>query len=230
MGRCLSPCLGDLDPNLYRSRVDAALRPFRRRDPRRALLAHVDGLMREASAERRYERAAWLKRRRERLEHLLRRAGPGLALTAARPLLVLADSPGGEDWEAFWLVGGRVADWGPLPPPAQIAERTAAALRGAGAPLRPHEIAQARVAGAWIASNEPYSLDLSPSPDAARIARFLERAGARCAAPGDHAGRPGGQGDWLPPAPAPAPAAELISSDASYTSDSGGALTLTGVP
>src|SRR5436309_2127929 len=28
MGRCLSPCLGDLDPNLYRRRLDEALRPF----------------------------------------------------------------------------------------------------------------------------------------------------------------------------------------------------------
>ena len=28
MGRCLSPCLGDLDPNLYRRRLDQALRLF----------------------------------------------------------------------------------------------------------------------------------------------------------------------------------------------------------
>src|SRR5262249_25258713 len=28
MGRCLSPCLGDLDPNLYRRRLDQALRMF----------------------------------------------------------------------------------------------------------------------------------------------------------------------------------------------------------
>src|SRR5438445_154277 len=28
MGRCLSPCLGDLDPNLYRRRLDEALAPF----------------------------------------------------------------------------------------------------------------------------------------------------------------------------------------------------------
>ena len=28
MGRCLSPCLGDLDPNLYRSRLDQVLRLF----------------------------------------------------------------------------------------------------------------------------------------------------------------------------------------------------------
>src|SRR5581483_2234257 len=28
MGRCLSPCLGDLDPNLYRRRLDQALAVF----------------------------------------------------------------------------------------------------------------------------------------------------------------------------------------------------------
>ena len=134
MGRCLSPCLGDLDPNLYRRRVDAALALFARRDPRRAVLAHVDGLMREASAEQRYERAAWLRRRRERLALLLRRAGRGMALTAARPLLVLADSPDGERWEAFWLVGGRVADWRPLP--SRGRDRRAHARRRCGPPAR----------------------------------------------------------------------------------------------
>src|SRR6185503_8832929 len=67
MGRCLSPCLGDLDPNLYRARLDAALALFARRDPRRAVLGHVDALMRDAAAAQLFERAAWLQRRRERL-------------------------------------------------------------------------------------------------------------------------------------------------------------------
>src|SRR5687768_13332388 len=50
MGRCLSPCLGDLDPNLYRERLDAALRLFvEEPDGAGALLAHVDRQMREAS-------------------------------------------------------------------------------------------------------------------------------------------------------------------------------------
>src|SRR5947208_1794046 len=44
MGRCLSPCLGDLDPNLYRRRLDAALAVFTGPgDGRAALLAHLDG-------------------------------------------------------------------------------------------------------------------------------------------------------------------------------------------
>ena len=78
MGRCLSPCLGDLDPNLYRApRSTPRWRCSRGRDAARApLLAHVDGLMREAAAAQRFERAAWLRRRRERLALLLRRAGP----------------------------------------------------------------------------------------------------------------------------------------------------------
>ena len=95
-------------------------------------------------------------------------AAPAAAspLTPSRPLLVLADAPDGDAWEAFWLVGGRVADWGPLPEPDEIVERSAAALRCAQAPLRPAEIAQARIASAWVASNEPYALDLAPLPDA----------------------------------------------------------------
>src|ERR671916_713931 len=47
MGRCLSPCLGDLDPNLYRDRLEEALRLFvDERDGGHALLRHVDRQMR----------------------------------------------------------------------------------------------------------------------------------------------------------------------------------------
>ena len=43
MGRCLSPCLGDLDPNLYRRRLDEALRLFvDGADGRKRLLGHVE--------------------------------------------------------------------------------------------------------------------------------------------------------------------------------------------
>jgi DNA polymerase-3 subunit epsilon len=53
MGRCLSPCLGDLDPNLYRERLDAALHLFvDGPDGGVALLAHIDGQMRAAAAAR----------------------------------------------------------------------------------------------------------------------------------------------------------------------------------
>src|SRR5687768_12538348 len=110
MGRCLSPCLGDLDPNLYRERLDRALALFEV-DGSSALLAHVEAQMRAASAERRYERAAWLRRRKMRLETLL--AGLGGALRAAHEgsRLVLAPHPtdaGRAD--AFWIVAGRIAD------------------------------------------------------------------------------------------------------------------------
>ncbi|MFL5782256.1 MAG: exonuclease domain-containing protein, partial [Thermoleophilaceae bacterium] len=69
MGRCLSPCLGDLDPNLYRRRLDQALAPFAGTAAAgEHLLEHLEQQMREAAQARRYERAAVLLRRRERLE------------------------------------------------------------------------------------------------------------------------------------------------------------------
>ena len=61
MGRCLSPCLRDLDPNLYRERLDAALGLFLGdRDGGASLLEHIESQMRAAAAEQRFERAAWL--------------------------------------------------------------------------------------------------------------------------------------------------------------------------
>jgi DNA polymerase-3 subunit epsilon len=132
MGRCLSPCLGDLDPNLYRERLDAALGLFEV-DGGAALLAHVERQMRAASAARRYERAAWLRRRSRRLESLIGRLGGVLRATHAGSRLVLAPHPTTpERRDAFWIVGGRVADWGPLPAdPEEVAARTDVALRTA---------------------------------------------------------------------------------------------------
>src|SRR5215210_7892138 len=125
MGRCLSPCLGDLDPNLYRERLDAALALFvAERDGGAALLAHVERQMREAAAARRYERAAWLQRRLRRLESLLRRLGGVLRAAHAGSRLVLAPHPSvAGRMDAFWIVAGRVADWGALPSDAsELAE------------------------------------------------------------------------------------------------------------
>jgi DNA polymerase-3 subunit epsilon len=52
MGRCLSPCLHDLDPNVYRARLDAALRAVHRGgDAAGEVLAHVDAQMRAAARE-----------------------------------------------------------------------------------------------------------------------------------------------------------------------------------
>ena len=124
MGRCLSPCLGDLDPNLYRERLDEALGLFEV-DGGAALLAHVEAQMREASAAQHYERAAWLRRRARRLESLLGRLGGVLRAAHAGSRLVLAPhpaEPGRAD--VFWIVAGRIADWGPLP-----ATRTSSSAR-----------------------------------------------------------------------------------------------------
>ena len=95
MGRCLSPCLGDLDPNLYRRRLNEALSAFTDPDgdAARACSRTCDDRCDEAAADRRYERAAWLHRRARRLETILERLDGVLAATHARPRLVLAPHP-----------------------------------------------------------------------------------------------------------------------------------------
>src|SRR3954468_11992891 len=137
MGRCLSPCLQDLDPNLYRERLHAALALFGgERDGGAALLDHIEGQMRAASGARRYERAAWLRRRHARMRTLLERLGGVLRAIHAGSRLVLAPHPSDPArHDAFWLVGGGGADWGPLPPdPAALAPRAAAGLPAAPRP------------------------------------------------------------------------------------------------
>jgi DNA polymerase III subunit epsilon len=179
MGRCLSPCLGDLDPNLYRERLDAALGLFEV-DGGAALLAHVDAQMRAAAAAQRYERADWLRRRARRLESLLRRLGGVLRAAHAGARLVLAPHPEApERADAFWIVGGRVADWGPLPAdPAEVVARTEAALdrapaAGLGGWLPADELDETRIVGSWLAGHEDARvLELVPRPDRDVLAAF----------------------------------------------------------
>src|SRR5436190_4249167 len=63
MGRCCSPCLGDLDPNAYRRQIEKALSVFWSAHAREALLGELDEMIREASRVQHYERAAGLVRR-----------------------------------------------------------------------------------------------------------------------------------------------------------------------
>ena len=183
MGRCLSPCLGDLDPNLYRRRLDEALGLFvGDANGGRRLLEHVEAQMRAAGAEQRFERAAWLRRRLHRLEVLLGRLGGVLQATHAQPRLVLAPHPTDRRFDAFWLVGGRVADWGGTPEPDldEFERRCAAALsglggrRGIGTHVPPGEVDEVRIVANWLALHpETPQLALDPPPDRDELERFL---------------------------------------------------------
>ena len=183
MGRCLSPCLGDLDPNVYRERLDAALAIFVAPDGGDALLAHVDGQIRAASADRAYERAAWLARRRKRLDSLVWRLGGVLRAAHAGARVVAAPHPSRRGaFDAFWISGGRVVEWGPPAPPPDawaVARRTLRALpeRSLGGYLPAAEIDEARIVAGWLAAHEPPALELDERCDSERLGRFLAMAG-----------------------------------------------------
>jgi DNA polymerase-3 subunit epsilon len=178
MGRCVSPCLGDLDPNAYRRQLDLALGHFERPGAGEALLEELDRRMHDAAADRRYERAAALLRRRERLEWVLERLEGVLRATHAAPRLVLAKHPVKERFDVFWSVRGRLVDWGPLPGHSELVERTRSALeRPAGRTVVPvDEVDEVRILASWIADNEPPELPLDPPPSAPALMRFASSA------------------------------------------------------
>ncbi|MEA2438751.1 MAG: polymerase subunit epsilon [Thermoleophilaceae bacterium] len=179
MGRCLSPCLRDLDPNAYRRRLDEALAPFSGGgDGGEALIARIEEQMQEASAARRYERAGVLVRRRDRLAGLVQRLSGLLEATHARSRLVLARHPVKDRWDAFWVVAGTVVDWGPLPEPAELVERTERAL--AARPRRqravaPEQVDEIRIVHTWIAAHDPPLLPLDDAPTRGELERWVER-------------------------------------------------------
>ena len=176
MGRCCSPCLGDLDPNAYRRQIDMALGLFDDARAERRLIEHLEAQLRDAVAAQRYERAAALLRRKERVETLLRRLGGMLRSVGSGPRLVLARHPAKDRFDALWIVGGRVVDWGALPDTGELARRTEAVLvRPAPPALKPEHVDEVRIVSAWLAEHEPPELALEPPPPPARIEAFCSR-------------------------------------------------------
>ncbi|MFZ0042933.1 MAG: exonuclease domain-containing protein, partial [Solirubrobacteraceae bacterium] len=187
MGRCLSPCLGDLDPNLYRRRLDEVLKLFVDGDGAgggHRLIEHVYGQMRQAAAAQHFERASSLRRRAGRLATILGRLGGVLEATHARPRLILARHPSDSRLEGFWLAGGRLVDWGPVGEDVdELRARTATALaRGGrtgelGAHVPPDEIDEVRIIGSWLASHpDAPRLALASEPDGDALAAFVKQA------------------------------------------------------
>jgi hypothetical protein len=139
--------------------------------------------MREAADGQRFERAAALLRRRDRLAWVLERLDGMLRATHSAPRLVLARHPVKERWDALWIVAGRVADWGPLPGPDEIVRRTGAALaRRAPGPRRPaippEEVDEIRIVHSWIAAHDPPQLELGPETAPQRAAEWAESVAA----------------------------------------------------
>jgi DNA polymerase III subunit epsilon len=180
MGRCVSPCLGDLDPNAYRRQLDLALSHFERPGAGDTLIDEIDKRIAEASAEARYERAAALLRRRGRLAWVLERLDGVLRATHAAPRLVLAGHPVKERFDAFWLVRGRLVDWGPLPGPSELLERTERALdHPPGRTVVPaDEVDEVRIVAGWVAEHEPPELALDPRPHERALLSFAEARAA----------------------------------------------------
>jgi DNA polymerase-3 subunit epsilon len=186
MGRCLSPCLGDLDPNLYRRRLDEVLGLFVSREsdphPPQPLLDHVRRQMRAAAEQQRYEQAGSLQRRLKRLGTILARLGGVLEATHARPRLILAPHPSDPvRAEGFWLVDGRLVDHGAVNAD-DVAERTERALARSGrhgelgAHVPPDEIDEVRLIGSWLASHpDAPQLALRPEPTPGDLREFLLR-------------------------------------------------------
>ncbi len=204
MGRCLSPCLGDLDPNLYRERLEAALRLFTNpaaavaaaasapgaAAPSEALLAtaggggallrHVEAQMRAAAAAHQYERAASLRRRHKRLDALVSRLGGVLrAVHSGARLIVAAHPKDGGRGDALFVAGGRIVDSSPLPLD-DVDARCAAAVRAApssrdlGGWLPADEIDEVRLVGAYVARMEVAVLELPDSDVAGWVSRVVK--------------------------------------------------------
>ena len=181
MGRCLSPCLGDLDPNLYRERLDRRCGC----SSTRATAAAPCWPTSTARSARPPTSATTSARRGcgAGASGSSRSCG-GSAACCAPPTRARGSCsraiPSARPFDAFWLAGGRVVDWGALPDDAdELEARTAAALRAVPRPelggwLPAEELAEIRLVGAWMAAHEPPWLELDAGVlEAGRLARWI---------------------------------------------------------
>ena len=170
-------------------------------DARARLLAVVDRQMREAAGARRYERAAALRRRLSACGTILEGVEGVLAATHARPRLVLAAHPTGPRFDALWLAGGRLVDFGELPEdPVECRQRCERALARAGradelgAHVPPAEIDELRIVAQYLAAHPDLpELSLDPAPSPAALRSFVaaaRRARAAAATAGKRAAQP----------------------------------------
>ena len=169
MGRCVSPCLGDLDPNAYRRRLDEALGLFDGADGPERLLARFDEEMARASSELHYERAAVMRDRRERIGELLQRLGGLVRAVHSGSRAVLAKHPVKPEWDLFWISGGRVVDWGPLKDQLPALDADAERLAAVRHPpvVRPDEVHEVRIVSSWLAGDETWECEIEPAADVA---------------------------------------------------------------
>src|SRR5207302_5916895 len=116
------------------------------------------------------------------------RLGGVLEATHARPRLVVASHPvDASRRDAFWIVGGRLVDWGVLPNDASdVWERTEAALRRGGragevgAHVPPDELDEVRIIATYLASHPGLpQLALDPSPTVGALVAFVRDIAAQ---------------------------------------------------
>jgi hypothetical protein len=79
--------------------------------------------------------------------------------------------------DAFWIVAGRIADWGPLPGPAELAARTRVALTTtpSGAWLPADELDEMRIVGSWLAFHEDTPVLELDHADERALSALIER-------------------------------------------------------
>jgi excinuclease UvrABC nuclease subunit len=148
-------------------------------DGSQRLLEWIEAQMSAAAAARRYERAAVLRRRHERLSGVLTRLDGMLRATTAGARLALARHPAKDRFDLFTIAGGRVVEWGPLEAAVDLDSRGAAASeRLHESVVSPEEVDEIRIVSTWIAEHDPPSLNLSPPPAGERVRAWLAGAGA----------------------------------------------------
>ena len=171
MGRCVSPCLGDLDPNAYRRRLDEALGLFDGAGRARAAAGAArrgDGARRRPSGTTSAPPSCATGASGSR--ELLSRLGGLVRAVHSGSRAVLAKHPVKPEWDLFWVVGrprGRLG-------PARATSCPSSTPRPSGwRPPRnppvvaPDEVHEVRIVSSWLAGDEAWECELEPGADVA---------------------------------------------------------------
>ncbi len=185
MGRCCSPCLGDLDPNAYRGQVDKVLALFEHEHgAAEPLLAEIDDRM---ARGRRASAATSAPPRCCAGASAWRRCWAASTACCAPctptrgwcwPATRCSPASTRSGWStAGWPTGARCPS-----SPARWRAAAARCWKPAGRAERTsvpaEDVDEVRIASAWMAEHRPPELSLAEAVEPARVERFVAAAAA----------------------------------------------------
>jgi excinuclease UvrABC nuclease subunit len=196
MGKCLGPCVGEVDAEGFQAAVDRALAALEGRDD--TLVAELTERRDALAEELRFEDAAWLRDRIRGLEHVIT-VQRRLRSVATRNLAIVAPSLESNARELFWIRRGQLAGQTRLTHQTRLStiarglEATFAEMDAASeaSPIAREKVDEMHLLDTWLQRNDDRLtvIQVDPADPTASAGAILAAARSPLASAAERTGR-----------------------------------------